>query len=322
MELSKKHLMSRRTFCLCCVGGAAVATNGWLTPREAFAEARGIVSLIKDSAATSPIITHKLRNNVSVLEGSGGNVAVVTGPDGQVLIDAGIGVSRPQMTKALAGLSADPVTHLINTHWHFDHTDGNTWLHSAGAKIIAHNNTRKYLTEVQRVEEWDYNFLPLPSGGIPVEVFASERNVRLNGLSIGLKHYGPAHTDSDISVTFGEADVLHVADTFWNGIYPFIDYSTGGSIDGMIAASDANLAATTDKTIIIPGHGNPVSNRTELKEFRDMLVAIRENVDALKRQGRSKNEAVAAKPTAAFDAKFGNFVIDPGFFTRLVYEGV
>ena len=322
MEFSKKHLMSRRVFCLCCIGGAATATNGWLTPREAFAEARGIVSLIKDSAATSPIITHKLRNNVSVLEGSGGNVAVVTGPDGQVLIDAGIGVSRPQMTKALAGLSADPVTHLINTHWHFDHTDGNTWLHSAGAKIIAHNNTRKYLTEVQRVEEWDYNFLPLPSGGIPGEVFASERNVRLNGLSIGLKHYGPAHTDSDISVTFGEADVLHVADTFWNGIYPFIDYSTGGSIDGMIAASDANLAATTDKTIIIPGHGNPVSNRTELKEFRDMLVAIRENVAALKRQGRSKDEAVAAKPTAAFDAKFGNFVIDPGFFTRMVYEGV
>lgn len=322
MEHSKRHFMSRRGFCLCCISGAAIAANGWLTPREAFAEARGIVSLIKDSAATSPIVTHKLRNNVSVLEGSGGNVAVLTGPDGQVLIDAGIGVSRPQMAKALADLSADPITHLINTHWHFDHTDGNTWLNLAGAKIIAQENTRKYLSEVQRVEEWDYNFLPLPSGGIPSEVFADERNLRLNGLSIGLKRYRPAHTDSDISVTFGEADILHVADTFWNGIYPFIDYSTGGSIDGMIAASDANLAAATDKTIIIPGHGKPVSNRAELREFRDMLVAIRENVAALKKQGRSKDEAVAAKPTAAFDAKFGNFVIDPGFFTRLVYEGV
>ena len=322
MEHSKRHFMSRRGFCLCCISGAAIAANGWLTPREAFAEARGIVSLIKDSAATSPIVTHKLRNNVSVLEGSGGNVAVLTGPDGQVLIDAGIGVSRPQMAKALADLSADPITHLINTHWHFDHTDGNTWLNSAGAKIIAQENTRKYLSEVQRVEEWDYNFLPLPSGGIPSEVFADERNLRLNGLSIDLKRYRPAHTDSDISVTFGEADILHVADTFWNGIYPFIDYSTGGSIDGMIAASDANLAAATDKTIIIPGHGKPVSDRAELREFRDMLVAIRENVAALKKQGRSKDEAVAAKPTAAFDAKFGNFVIDPGFFTRLVYEGV
>jgi glyoxylase-like metal-dependent hydrolase (beta-lactamase superfamily II) len=323
MNFSKQDFLSRRRFCLCCVGGAAfTATGGWLTPRAAFAEARGLVSLIKDSAAVSPIVTHKLRNNISVFEGSGGNVAVLTGPDGKVLIDAGIAVSRHQITKALADLGADPVTHLINTHWHFDHTDGNAWLNSMGAKIIAQKNTRKYISEVQRVEDWDYNFLPQPPGGIPSDVFATEKKLKLNGSSIALKYYGPAHTDSDISVTFGEADIVHVADTFWNGIYPFIDYSTGGSIDGMIAASDANLAATTDKTIIIPGHGQPVSNRAELKDFRDMLVAVRENVAKLKKQGRSRDETVAAKPTAAFDAKWGNFVIDPGFFTRLVYEGV
>jgi glyoxylase-like metal-dependent hydrolase (beta-lactamase superfamily II) len=319
--VSRQNVLSRRGFCLCCLGGAAY-TTGWSTPREAFAEARGLVSLIKDSAAVSPIVTHRLRNNVSVLEGSGGNVAVLTGPDGKVLIDAGIGVSRSQITKSLDELGGDPVTHLINTHWHFDHADGNEWLHSVGAKIIAHENTRRHLAEVQRVEDWDYNFLPLASGGLPSEVFASERSLKLNGSTIGLKYYGRAHTDSDISVTFGEADIVHVADTFWNGVYPFIDYSTGGSIDGMIAASDANLAATTDKTVIIPGHGQPVSNRAELKEFRDMLVAVRANVAALKKQGRSRDETVAAKPTAAFDAKFGNFVIDPGFFTRLVYEGV
>ena len=132
---------------------------------------------------------------------------------------------------------------------------------------------------------------------------------------------GDHHTDSDISVTFAEANIVHVRDTYWNGIYPFIDYSTGG-IDGMIAASDANLAATTNDTIIIPGHGRPVSNKAELKEFRDVLVAIRENVAKLKKQGRSRDETVVAKPTAAFDAKWGQFVIDPGYFTRLVYEGV
>ena len=323
MQFSQRKSLSRRRFCLCCVGGALyTATGGWLTPRQAFAEARGIVSLIKDSAAVLPIVAHKLRNDISVLEGSGGNIAVLTGPDGKVLIDAGIGVSRPQIIKALAGLGADPITHLINTHWHFDHADGNVWLNSVGAKIIAHENTRKHLSEVQRVEDWDYNFLPLASGGIPTEVFASERSLKLNGSSIGLKYYGRAHTDCDISVRFGEADILHAADTYWNGIYPFIDYSTGGSIDGMIVASDANLAATTDKTIIIPGHGKPISNRGELKEFRDMLVAIRENVAALKKQGRSQDETIAAKPTAAFDTKWGNFVIDPAFFTRLVYEGV
>jgi glyoxylase-like metal-dependent hydrolase (beta-lactamase superfamily II) len=323
MEFNKKKLPSRRNFCLCCLGGAAIAaSNGWLSPRQAYAEARGLVSLIKDSAATSPITTYKLRNNISVLEGSGGNIAVLNGPDGKVLIDAGISVSRPQLTKALADIGADPVTHLVNTHWHFDHADGNEWLHSAGARIVAQENTRKHLSGTQRVEDWDYNFLPLGPGGIPGEVFIDAHKLKLNGASIGLKYYGPAHTDSDISVTFTEANVVHVGDTFWNGIYPFIDYSTGGSIDGMIAASDANLAATNDDTIIIPGHGKPVSNRVELQAFRNMLIAIRDNVAKLKKQGRTRDETVAAKPTAAFDAKWGQFVIDPAFFTRLVYEGV
>jgi glyoxylase-like metal-dependent hydrolase (beta-lactamase superfamily II) len=323
MRSHPSQALSRRHFCFCCLAGAAFSTTGgWLTPREAFAEARGLVSLIKDSAAASPIVTHKLRHNVSVLEGSGGNIAVLTGSDGKVLVDAGIGVSRHQITEALEALAGGAVTHLINTHWHFDHADGNTWLHSIGAEIIAQENTRNYLSRVQRVEDWDYNFVPPAPGGVPSEVFATERSLRLNGASLHLKRYVPAHTDSDISVTFAEADIVHVGDTYWNGIYPFIDYSTGGSIDGMIAASDANLAVTTDKTIIIPGHGKPVSNRAQLKEFRDMLVVVRDNVAELKKQGRSRDETVAAKPTAAFDAKFGNFVIDAGFFTRLVYEGV
>ena len=317
------HSMSRRGFCLCCVGGAAfTATAGWLSPRQAYAEARGLVSLIKDSAATSPIKTYKLRNNISVLEGSGGNVAVLTGPDGKLLVDAGIGVSRPQLSKALADLGNEPIAHLVNTHWHFDHADGNEWLQAAGAKIIAHENTRKHLSVVQRVEDWDYNFLALPASAIPAEVFAKEHHLKLNGASIALNYYGPAHTDGDISVMFAEANVLHVGDMFWNDIFPFIDYSTGGSINGMIAASDANLAIANNDTIIIPGHGRPVSNKAELQGFRDMLVAIRDNVGNLKKQGKTRDETVAAKPTAAFDAQFGQFLIDPAFFTRLVYEGV
>ena len=315
--------MHRRAFCFCGLGGAALATTGaWLTPRQAFAEARGLVSLIKDSAAITPIKTHTLRNNISVLEGSGGNMAVLNGPDGKLLVDAGIGVSRAHISAALAAIGPEPITHLINTHWHFDHTDGNIWLNQAGAKIIAQEKTLDYLSKVQRVDDWDYNFLALPPGGLPDEVFAHDHAMRVNGASLVLKHYGGAHTDSDISVTFGEADVVHVADTFWNGVYPFIDYSTGGSIDGMIAAADANLAATTDSTLIIAGHGQPVGNRTQLRDFRDMLATIREKVAALKRQGRSREEAVAAKPTASFDAVYGQFVIDPGFFTRLVYAGV
>ena len=322
MSSPRQHLLTRRGFCLCCIGASAAAAGGWLSPREAYAEARGLVSLIKDSAAASPIKVHKLRNNISVLEGSGGNVAVLTGPDGKVLVDAGISVSQQQMTKTLEAISAEPVSHLINTHWHFDHADGNSWLGPAGAKIVAQGNTRKYLSQVQRVEDWDYNFLPLAAKALPTEVFADSHELKLNGTTIVLKHYGPAHTDSDISVAFGEADIVHVADTFWNGVYPFIDYSTGGSIDGMIAASDANLAATTDTTIIIAGHGKAVGNRKELQAFRNMLVAVRDSVAKLKSEGRTRDETVAAKPTTAFDATFGNFVIDAGLFTRLVYHGV
>jgi len=268
------------------------------------------------------VTSYKLRGNVSVLEGSGGNIAVLTGPDGKVLIDGGISVSRPQLTKTLSSLGAEPITHLINTHWHFDHTSGNEWLHSVGAEIIAHSNTRKHLSEIQRVEDWDYNFLPLPAGAIPTEVLSANRKLTLNGASIELKPYQPAHTDSDLSVSFTEPDILHTGDTYWNGVYPFIDYSTGGSIDGMIAASDANLAASTDSTIIIPGHGKPVSNKSELTAFRDMLVDIRDKVAALKKAGRTLPETVAATPTADHDAKWGQFVIDPAFFTKLVYEGV
>ena len=256
-----------------------------------------------------------------MLEGSGGNIAVLTGRDGKLLVEAGFAVSRPAITSALASINADPIQHLINTHWHTDHTDGNAWLHAAGAEITAHENTRKRLAVATRVEGWEWTFPAAPAGALPAKVFASEYEMRRNDTRITMKYYGPAHTDSDVWVNFTDADVVHVADTWWNGVYPFIDYSTGGSIDGQIRAADANLAAFTKKTIIIPGHG-PVGDRSGVAEFRDMLVAIRENVAALKKQGRSLSETIAAKPTTAYDAKWGQFLITPAHFTALVYQGV
>jgi glyoxylase-like metal-dependent hydrolase (beta-lactamase superfamily II) len=323
MTFARQHGLSRRGFCLCCLSAPALGVGGaWLTPRQAFAQALGIVPTIRAAAASTPIAVHQVRGNVVVLEGSGGNIAVLTGRDGKVLVDAGIAVSRPQVATALGVIGTEPVTHLINTHWHFDHANGNEWLHESRPKIIAHENTLKHLSTMQRVDDWETDFPALSPAALPTEVFANERTLKLNGVTLGLKYYGPAHTDSDIWVHFSEFDILHTADTFWNGIYPFIDYSTGGSIDGSIRAADANLAATTATTIIIPGHGQPVSNRAQLQAFRDMLVGVRDNVAVLKRQGRSLQETVAAKPTAAYDAVWGNFVISPALFTKLVYMGV
>jgi glyoxylase-like metal-dependent hydrolase (beta-lactamase superfamily II) len=311
--------LSRRRFMVSA--GAAVAA-ACLVPRRIFATQPSlIVNLIRNEALHAKITVQKLRGNISALLGSGGNIAVLDGADGKLLIDAGISGSRKNLSEAIAGISDNPIKHLVNTHWHFDHTDGNDWLHEAGAEIIAHENTRKHLVKGERVEDWKYTFPPAPAGALPTIVFKEQSELQLNGMAIQLKYYGPAHTDSDISVAFPDADVLHVGDTWWNGIYPLIDYSTGGNIDGSIRAAEANVARAGDKTIIIPGHG-PIGDKTQLTEFRDMLVDVRAKVADLKKQGKTVEETIAAKPTAAYDAKWGGFVIDPVFFTTLVYKGV
>ena len=270
-----------------------------------------------NAASQAKIEIHPLRRNISVLEGSGGNIAVLTGKDGKFLIDAGFIVSRSRIVAALDGLSGDTITRLINTHWHVDHTDGNAWLHGEGAAITAHENTKKHLSTATRVDGWSYTFPPAPPEALPATIFRDSHRLRHNDTALILKYYGPAHTDSDISVVFEEADVIQVGDTWWNGFYPFIDYSTGGSIDRMIAANEWNLSVVSDKTLIIPGH-RPVGNKAGLSEYHDMLVAIRGNVSKLKKQGKSLEETIAAKPTAAYDAKFGQFLMTPAIFTTLV----
>lgn len=310
--------ISRRRF---LVSSGMATTAVLLSPRHVFAQDEGLVETARKTAAAATITVQSLRGNISVLVGAGGNIAVLPGRDGKLLIDAGFAGARPKLTAALASLSSDPIKHLINTHWHFDHTDGNEWLHSAGAAILAHTNTRKHLSTTTRVEGWNFTFPPAPTGAIPSEVFDDERTLKLNGTTLALKHYAPAHTDSDISVHFTDADIFHVGDTFWNGYYPFIDYSTGGSIDGMIRATEANLVKLTDSMVVIPGHG-AVGDKSQLAFYRDLLVSTREKVAALKRQGKSLDEIVAAKPTADTDAKWGNGFRSPKDFIGDVFQGV
>lgn len=292
-----------------------------LGPRRLFGDETNLVAAARKSGEAANVALQALRGNLSVLIGSGGNIAVLPGDDGKLIIDSGYLGTRGKIADALSNLSPDPIKHLVNTHWHFDHTDGNDWMHSSGATITAHENTRKHLSSSTRVEGWNFTFPPSPAGAIPTDVFTADKTLRLNGATIALQYYGPSHTDGDISAYFIEADVLQTGDTWWNGHYPFIDYSTGGSLDGMIKAAEANLAKATDKTIVIPGHG-PVGGKTEMILYRDMLVAVRESVAKLKKAGRSREEAVAAKPTAAFDQKWGGFFIDGAAFTSLVYAGV
>jgi glyoxylase-like metal-dependent hydrolase (beta-lactamase superfamily II) len=310
--------ISRRRF-IASAGLAATAVC--VVPHHLFGGEESLVVASRKAGETANITVQALRGNVSALIGSGGNIAVLPGNDGKLIIDSGFLGTRSKISDALSSLDSAPIEHLVNTHWHYDHTDGNEWMHSAGATITAHENTRKHLSTSTRVEDWNFTFPPLPAGAIPTDVFNADKTLHLNDATVALKYYDPAHTDGDISIYFTEADVLHTGDTWWNGHYPFIDYSTGGSIDGMIRAAEANVARVTDKTIVIPGHG-PIGNKSQLIEYRDVLAAIRGRVAALKGEGKSLNEIVAAKPTAAYDAKWGGFFINGEFFTKLVYKGL
>ena len=299
----------------------AILTLACGTSHWACAEVTSPVLLINADAATAIVTTQKLRSNVSVLMGSGGNITVFTGPGGKLLVDGGIAVSRPRLEAALNGLGAMPVKYVVNTHYHWDHTDGNAWLHDAGATIIAHENTLKRLTEGTRVIPWGYTFPPVVASGLPTVVFKTEKTMRFEGETVVMKHTGAGHTDTDVSVLLKTADVLSVGDLWWKGHYPFIDYNAGGGIDQTIQSVNAVIEMAGPKTLIVPGHG-PVGDRAALIQFRDMLVAIRANVGGLKKQGKTLAEAVAAKPTAAYDAEYGDFLIGPAFFIMLVYMGV
>ena len=245
---------------------------------------------------------------------------MLSGKDGKLIIDSGYSPSRGRITEALAGLSPEPIKHLVNTHWHFDHTDGNEWMHSDGATILAHENTKKHLSTTTRVEAWDFTFPPAPAGSIPAEVIDKEKTLSINNTNVVLAYYGPSHTDGDLSAYFVEPDVLHCGDTWWNGHYPFIDYSTGGNIKGMIKAAEWNLAKASEKTIVIPGHGK-IGGKPELTEYRDMLVTIHDKVAALKKEGKTLEETIAAKVTAAYDSKWATSFLTGDVFTKLVYAG-
>lgn len=318
MTLQGASPSTRRSFLKKTSLAAAAA---WFGTGNLFGQATDAVSQMRAGGATAKITVVPCRRNVSVLMGSGGNIAVLPGKDGKLLVDSGFSSSQRQITEALNGLGSEPLKHLIDTHWHFDHTDGNEWMHAAGATIIAQENTKKRLSTPQVIAAFHASFPAAPEGAIPSVVFSSSDSMHTNGETIEMVHYAPAHTDTDISVHFLEAEVLHCGDTWFNGFYPFIDYSSGGNIDGMIKATASNLDKTTAKTIIIPGHG-PVGDRAQLAAYQEMLTGIREKVAGLKKQGKSVEETVAAKPTAEFDAKWGGGIMNGDAFTGLVYQGV
>lgn len=275
------------------------------------------VTAQRTQMAASPIETTRLGANLTMLSGPGGNIVVLNGPDGKVMVDTFVLPVWAKLKQTIDGLGGAPVKLLINTHWHFDHTDNNGNFKQAGATIVAHENTSKRMSETHDL--LGMHFTPAPVPARPTQTFKTTHTLTANGESLLLSHIPPAHTDTDISVRYTKANVLHMGDVFFNGIYPFIDGGTGGSINGMIGGADVGLKAADASTRIVPGHG-PLADRAALQRYRDMLVAVRDRVQKLKTSGRSLKDAQAAKPTASFDAVWGKGFMMPDDFVALVYN--
>lgn len=316
-----QSLMSRRAFVRGIAGTAVLSALPTQSVTRYTQKASITAAQMRAGGAAAKIVTIPVRNNVRALMGSGGNILVLPGPDGKISVDTGFATSRMQITEALAAISPEPLRHVIDNHWHFDHTDGNEWMHEVGATIIAQEKVRERMSSRQTIPAFDAVLSPSPAAALPTILFPQTHKVALNGEVIQLRRLTPAHTDTDISVFFTYANVLHTGDTFFNGYYPFIDYNSGGSIDGLLAASRENLSLADEKTVVVPGHGE-LSSRKDLLNFDEMIVTIHDRVKELKKSGRSLEEVVAAKPTAKFDAKWAGGFISPSFVTELFFVGV
>lgn len=267
------------------------------------------------------IKTTPLRGGTYMLTGAGGNMVASTGEDGTFLIDDQYAPLNQKISQALGEIGPLPLRFVINTHWHGDHTGGNEAFGKDGAVVIAHANVRKRMSSEQFITAFGSKVGASPRAALPVVTFTRDIALQLNGNLVDVVHVADAHTDGDALVKFDSANVLHMGDTWFNGDYPFIDLSSGGSIDGLLAAVARGLELSDGQTQIVPGHGK-LGDRAALQEYRDMLQAARDRIAGLKAAGGTREAVIAGKPTGEWDESFGKGFIKPPQFIGFVYDSL
>jgi cyclase len=267
------------------------------------------------SAATGSLQAVLLDNTLRLVTGAGGNVLVAETAEGLLLVDGGNVASTPGLLKVLG--KAHPVRMLINTHWHPDQTGSNEVLAKSGARIIAHANTQLWLgTEID--VQWQKKvYPPRPAIALPTETIYTEAKLDFGGTKLEYGHLPQAHTDGDLYVFLPERNVLFTGDIMNVGAYPILDWSTGGWIGGMASAARKLLSIADANTRVVPGLG-PVQTRADLQAHADMLTAVHGRLVGMLKKGMSATDMIAARPTAEFDAKWG----DPSLLIRNAYPGL
>ena len=261
-------------------------------------------SLAQQDMSDVQIETVHVADGVYMLVGRGGNIGLSIGDDGPFVIDDQFAPLTDKIQAAIATVTDGSVRFVLNTHWHGDHTGGNENFGKAGAMIVAHENVRRRLNP-EEFRDVMGRTQQAPPDALPVVTFSDAVNLYWNGENIRVFHVEKAHTDGDVIVYFSNANVVHMGDNFFRGRYPFIDVDSGGGIDGMIAADDRVLTMVHSSTKIIPGHG-ALSTPDDLREYRNMLITVRDRVRAMLNDGMSVDAIVAAKPTSDLDAVWGD----------------
>jgi cyclase len=276
----------------------------------------------QERPAPPTVTSEQLEPSVHVLRGSGGgqaagNVLVLLGEGAALVVDTGYPQFVPKYQEAIAALNGGAITHVINTHWHDDHSEGNKVLGPDGALIVAHANSRLMLTRDNKINvvRTVLDQPAFPAAALPVITFDDRLELYFGGERLELVHASPAHTAGDIAVILRTSNVVHMGDVFLSSAYPFADVDNGGDLDGVIAFCRDVLARIDRDTVIVPGHGR-TATYAELEAYIDMLVTVRGRVAALIEDGATLAQVVAAEPTKDFDEKYGNpttFFLDRAF---------
>ncbi len=263
------------------------------------------------------IRTIPVTESIYMLQGSGGNIGVSIGDDGTIIVDNQFALLTDKIVAAIAELTDNPVSFVVNSHFHYDHTDGNENFGRAGALIVAQDNSRRRMATDQVLSGSNRPQPAYDEVGLPKITFMESMRFYYNDNTVDVIHTGRGHTDGDAQVYFRDSNVIHTGDMFVRYGLPYIDYGNGGSLDGMIDALWSIAGLIDDDTIIIPGHGQ-LSTRTDLLEFRMMLVTIRGRIKDQITDGRSADQAVASNPARGY-AEPGGGTAD---WVRTAYEAL
>ena len=269
-----------------------------------------------------PITIERISDHLHVLFGNGGNILVSIGENGVLLVDDQMPEAKNVILRAIRKLGGRSVDYVINTHWHFDHAEGNNVFGPSGAQIIAQENSRYMMLNPQPI---NLSFIVYPQQPYPVEAvpeitYKNSMNLHLNGDRIELYHFGHAHTTGDSAVYLRDSNVLHMGDVFNMTGPPFIDADNGGSIDGIIQFCEEVLKVVNDETIVVPGHG-PISTTQDLQTYIDMLIVVRDRIRSQIDEGKKLEEILASDPTKEWRDKFGEGPFIQGVVDR-AYAGM